>query len=329
MSFWRIGVLGAANIAYNRFLPALEQSERFVFAGIASRSTSQCAPFLERFGGRGYPDYQSLLQDPEIDCIYLPLPPALHMEWGLQVLCAGKHLLMEKPFTTAAEDTAILLKEAERRGLAIHENYMFLYHRQLQEIKQIMALGELGQIRMICAAFTFPHRGADDFRYNPELGGGALLDCGGYPLRIASELLGGTARLCWSHLRYDDAHKVDTFGSAVLQNDRGLTAHVFFGIDDTYRCQLEIWGSKASLTAPRFFTAPPELNPSIHMQTGGEIREIVVEQDNQFLNSITFFARLLDGSESRPTHNASISRQGILVQQIQDQNKQIKRKAPL
>ena len=65
------------------------------------------------------------------------------------------------------------------------------------------------------------------------------------------------------------------------------------------------------------------------MQTGGEIREIVVEQDNQFLNSITFFARLLDGSESRPTHNASISRQGILVQQIQDQNKQIKRKAPL
>lgn len=324
MNHWKIGILGAADIAYRRFLPALQKSGRFVFTGIASRDTARCVPFLERFGGQCYPDYRSLLQDPEIDCVYLPLPPALHMEWGLRVLDAGKHLLMEKPFTTTAKNTVSLLKVAERQGLAVHENYMFLYHRQLREIKQIMASGELGEIRMLHVAFTFPHRSADDFRYDPELGGGALLDCGGYPLRIASELLGDTARLCWSYLQYDSIHKVDTAGSAVLQNDNGLTAHVFFGMDDTYRCHLEIWGNKASLKAPRIFTAPPEQNPALHIQTGDEVREVAVGQDDQFLNSIMFFARLIENPKLRPVHNAAILRQSGFVQEILDQNDRMK-----
>lgn len=322
MNHWKIGVLGAADIVYRRFLPALEKSGQFSFAGIASRDPARCAPFLERFGGRRYPDYESLLQDPEIDCVYLPLPPALHTRWGLRVLEAGKHLLMEKPFTTDAKDSVVLIDEAERRGLAVHENYMFLYHRQLREIRRIMASGGLGRIRMIRTAFTFPHRGGDDFRYDPELGGGSLLDCGGYPLRLASELLGDTARLCWSHLQYDPAYRVDTAGSAVLQNGSGLTAHIFFGMDDTYRCELEVWGSRASLTAPRIFTAPPEHGPVLRLQTGGETREITVERDDQFLNSITVFAGLLEDAKLRPAHNAAILRQSRLVRQIQDQNNQ-------
>lgn len=326
MDNWKIGIMGASNIAYKRFLPALQKNKHFTFAGIASRDTARCLPFLERFGGRSYPDYRSLLQDPEIDCVYLPLPPALHMEWGLQVLDAGKHLLMEKPFTTTAEHTAALIAKAERQGLAVHENYMFLYHRQMQEIKEIMASGELGEIRMIRAAFTFPHRGADDFRYKPELGGGALLDCGGYPLRIALELLGNTADVCWSDLRFSPVYQVDTAGSAVLQNDSGLTAHIFFGMDDTYRCQLEIWGSKASLTAPRIFTAPPEQSPVLSLQTGGEIREITVESDNQFLNSITFFEQLLKSPEQRLIHNMAISRQSEFVQRIWEQSNRQKSK---
>jgi len=322
MDHWKIGILGAADIAYRRFLPALEKSEGFSFAGIAARNPARCAPFLERFGGRCYPDYLSLLADPEIRCVYLPLPPALHMPWGMRVLEAGKHLLIEKPFTTSATDTAALLQEAERRGLAVHENYMFLYHRQLDAVRQIMASGELGELRMLRAAFTFPHRGGQDFRYNPELGGGALLDCGGYPLRLALELLGKTARLCWSDLRTDPVQRVDTAGSAVLQNDSGLTAHLFFGMDDTYRCELEVWGSRASLTAPRIFTAPPDLDPILQLRGNGENRDIPVNADDQFLKSIIYFGELLAHPELRPKHYGAILRQSELVQSIRDWKKQ-------
>ncbi len=322
MNRWKIGILGAADIAYKRFLPALEKSEQFSFAGIASRDPARCAPFLERFGGRCYPDYPSLLADKEIDCIYLPLPPALHAKWGLRVLEAGKHLLMEKPFTTSQRDTAAILAAAERRGLAVHENYMFLYHRQLDAIRQIIASGELGRIRMLRAAFTFPHRGAKDFRYDTALGGGALLDCGGYPLRLASELLGDTARVCWSDLQTDPAYRVDTAGSAVLQNDSGLTAHIFFGMDDTYRCDLEVWGSKASLTALRIFTAPPNLAPVLQLQGNEGNRNIPIDADDQFLNSIRHFGELLEHSELRSGHHTAILRQSELVRLVQSRKKQ-------
>lgn len=319
MKQWNIGILGASDIAFKRFLPALKKSECFTFAGIASRDAKRCEPFVEQFGGRIYPDYDTLLQDPNIDCVYLPLPPALHAHWGEKVLKAGKHLLMEKPFTISPEDTAKLLALAEERGLAVHENYMFLYHNQLAEVKKLIREGTFGTVRMIRTAFTFPFRGANDFRYQNDLGGGALLDCGGYPLLLASELLGESSRLVWSGLKMDDTYQVDTAGSAVLQNEDGLTAHVFFGMDDTYRCDLEVWGSKASLTAGRIFTAPAELAVPLQLRVGNETRTVEVAPDDQFLNSINTFKQLMEEPELRCARSRIIMRQSKLVENIRTQ----------
>ena len=316
MKTYRIGILGASDIAFKRFLPALEKCDRLSFAGIASRNAERCTPFIERFGGRCYPDYEAILNDPEIDCVYLPLPPALHACWGERVLSAGKHLLMEKPFTTTASDTDKLLRLAQEKNLAVHENYMFRYHRQLAEIERIMKSGELGELRMIRTAFTFPFRGENDFRYNAALGGGALLDCGGYPLLLASRLLGESAKLCWSSLNQREEGAVDTAGSAVLQNDDGLTAHVFFGMNDTYRCELEVWGSKASLVAERIFTAPADMTVALKIREGNEIRTVSVEPDDQFLNSVSRFAELIDSPSLRSEHNKSIYAQSMLIDRI-------------
>ncbi len=317
MKHWNIGILGASDIAFKRFLPALKKSENFTFTGIASRDAIRCEPFVEQFGGQIYSDYESLLQDENIDCVYLPLPPALHAYWGEKVLKAGKHLLMEKPFATSPEDAKKLLGLAEDFGLAIHENYMFLYHNQLAEIKKLIREGTFGSVRMIRTAFTFPFRGANDFRYQKDMGGGALLDCGGYPLLLASELLGETSRLVWSNLKMDDTYQVDTAGSAVLQNDDGLTAHVFFGVDDTYRCDLEVWGSKASLTAGRIFTAPADLSVSLQLRVGNDNQTVEIAPDDQFLNSINTFARLMEEPELRRERSRMILRQCELIRAVQ------------
>lgn len=316
MKKWSVGVLGASDIAYKKFLPALEKSAAFSFAGIAARVPKRCEPYVNRFGGKVYPDYLTLIQSSEIDCVYVPLPPGLHAQWGEKVLLARKHLLMEKPFTISQADTDCLLSLAEKQEVAVHENYMFHFHRQIQEITDLINSERLGKLRMIRAAFTFPFRGADDFRYQKEMGGGALLDCGGYPLAIAAHLLGTTAQVEWANLMTPEKYGVETGGSAVLRNEDGLVAHIFFGMDDTYRCELEVWGSRASLYAPRVFTAPPDLPVVLQIKEGTTSQEIQVGVDDQFLNSLEYFGLLIEEPALRKDRYKEISRQSALVEQI-------------
>lgn len=314
----RIGILGTADIAFRRFLPALKKCPGTEYAGVASRTPKKAMQFMETYGGQAYPSYDALLEDSSIDAVYVPLPPALHYEWGLKVLEAGKHLFMEKPFTICLDKTEELLRLAEERRLAVNENYMFLCHRQLQKVKDLIADGTLGELRLIRAAFGFPKRDGDDFRYNKALGGGALLDCGGYPVRLALELLGESAKVTQAQLVQPKGYEVDLFGNAVLANEHGLCAQISFGMDNHYQCQLEVWGSKATLVASRIFTAGPEVSPSLLLRTAAGEEQIMLEPDDQFLGSIRKLEGLINGTESNILQRDLIRVQAKCVQTIQD-----------
>lgn len=288
----RLGILGTSEIAFRRFLPALKKHNEFEYIGVASRNIEKTKPFVESYGGKGYSSYDELLQDKNIDAVYIPLPPALHFEWGKKALQAGKHILMEKPFCVNLQQTEELIELAKERNLAVHENYMFMYHKQLTKIKEIIDSGYLGKIRLYRIAFGFPMREKNDFRYNKELGGGALLDCGGYTLKLANYLLGDTTKVVCSNLVKED-FEVDLYGNATLQNDKGMTAQVSFGMDNAYKCELEVWGSKATLKAPRIFTAPDNFDVNLEIIDNNGVTNINIGIDNQFYNSINYFKKCI------------------------------------
>ncbi len=308
----RIGILGASEIAFRRFLPALEKFGNIQFAGVASRSPEKAQRFIETYSGKIYPTYDSLIDDPEINAVYLPLPPALHATWGERVIRSGKHLFMEKPFTTKLEDTERLVALAQAKDVALHENYMFLYHNQLTEIKRVIDSGVLGSIRLLRMDFGFPHRAETDFRYDKALGGGALLDCGGYPTRLAGELLGESAKVISASLIAPEGYEVDLFGNATVQNDAGLVAQISFGMDQTYRCSLDIWGSKSSLVATRIFTCPPDMQPPVTLDGEG----MVLSADDAFYNSIAHFMNCIETREIRTAQYEAILRQSRMVNDI-------------
>lgn len=308
----KLGILGTADIAYRRFLPALSKCPEVIYAGVASRTPEKGKKFQESYGGKIYDSYDALLADKSIDAVYVPLPPALHYKWGKKVLEAGKHLLMEKPFTTDARHTDELLKLAAERGLAVYENYMFLYHSQLERIKQLISQGELGQIRLYRMSFGFPMRGQGDFRYNKELGGGALLDCGGYPVRLALELLGDTVKVVQSKLIQPKGFEVDLYGNAVMENDAGEVAQISFGMDNAYQCQLEVWGSKGTLSAKRIFTAPPHLIPRAVLAKNEEL-ELELPADDAFVNSIAAFISCIRDETASKNESGMILKQANLI----------------
>ena len=310
----RLGILGTADIAFRRFLPALRKYPDIEYAGVASRTPEKGKPFTDSFGGIVYPSYDALLADGTIDAVYVPLPPALHYEWGKKALEARKHVLMEKPFTTSLTETEELLRLAEEKRLAVHENYMFLYHRQLGTVKELIADGTLGEIRLYRMSFGFPKRAETDFRYNKALGGGALLDCGGYPVRLALELLGDTARVVQASLTRPEGYEVDLYGSAVLENNAGQCAQISFGMDNAYQCQLEVWGSEATLIAPRIFTAGTDFAAQLIFRTSKEEKVISSISDDHFYHSIVHFAKACHAQAS--LNSNAIQLQAELVEII-------------
>lgn len=335
----RIGVICPSEIAFRRFMPALQKQLVFEYMGVAyaneqewfgvscaSNDTSillkekeKAQTFVQLYGGELFGSYQQMISSPNIDAVYLPLPPALHFQWGKAVLEHDKHLFMEKPFTTKLEDSKELIAIAEQRDLAVHENYMFQYHSQLDFIRQAVDKGDIGELRLIRIAFGFPFRGANDFRYNKALGGGALLDCGGYTVKLASIFLGESTNVIASKLNGKDGFEVDIYGNATMVNDDGLVAQLSFGMDNSYKCELELWGSDGSLFSDRIFTAPEGFSPTVRVKIGSDVTEYNLEPDDSFAKSIAEFAETIRLCEVKKQKNVEIIQQAELVEKFEVQ----------
>lgn len=337
----RIGIICPSDIAERRFLPSLQQNKDFCFVGVgiaapeewfgdklkttaidnitAMKSTQRVKAqnIVNQFGGRIFDSYHDIIHSDEVDAIYIPLPPALHYSWTKKVLLAGKHAFVEKPFTTNLQNTLDLLNIAAEKKLAVQENYMFIYHQQLNDIEAIIDAGDIGEIRLYRLSFCFPLRALNDFRYNKVLGGGAILDCCGYTIKYVSKLLGSTARVVQAQSNFISNFVVDMYGSAVMVNDQGLTAQLAFGMDNSYKCELEVWGSEARLLTNRVLTAPAGLVPEVTIiDSLGNQRTMSLSEDDAFGKSIAFFSRCIIDAETRDKNYEIIERQSNLLNQF-------------
>lgn len=326
----RIGIISPSDIALRRFLPALSKLKEIKFIGVAissgnewtgsdfniTREQEKAKPFIDSFGGKIFMGYENLITSDEIDAVYIPLPPAIHYQWAKLSLMYGKHVLIEKPATTSLTESLELLSLAKQNELAIHENYMFVFHNQIRQINEIIANGEIGEVRLYRISFGFPQRPINDFRYNKSLGGGAIMDCGGYTLKYASLLLGDTAKLVYAQANDVDGFEVDMYGSGALINKSGITAQVAFGMDNSYRCELEVWGSKGIIYTNRVLTAPvgyvPEL--TITKANGNEIRQLA--DDDTFMKSIQYFTDCINHVRERKVNYLALMRQAHLLEQF-------------
>jgi predicted dehydrogenase len=316
-------------------MPALKKVAVFEYSGIAvadkdewfgaapdevvlSAEKSKAEKFGETYGGTTFNSYNALLADTTIDCVYIPLPPGLHYRWAKKALESGKHVLVEKPCTDSLEKTHDLIKIAEDKKRALHENYMFRFHSQIEYIVNEIKNKTMGDIRLIKIDFGFPFKGARDFRYNKALGGGALLDCGGYTVKLASILLGDSARVVYAGLQSKEGCDVDVYGNAVMVNDSGCTAHLAFGMDNSYQCALELWGSTGTLYTNRILTAPDGFTPMVKKSdaAGGSETEVTLEADDSFKKSIEHFYACIQNTDTRQEARQQIVKQAELVEAV-------------
>lgn len=334
----RIGVICPSEIALRRFMPALQKVAGIEFAGIASSTAEErfgardsytekeeeiiandfkkAEVFIEQYGGKLYSSYTEICESDEIDAIYIPLPPALHFRWAKYALEHGKHVFVEKPSTLYAADSKELAELALEKGLALHENYMFAFHKQLEEIRQMIENGDIGDVRLYRVSFGFPRRPAGDFRYLKALGGGALNDCGGYTLKYADMLLNHKGKLLAATSCADKQADVDISGAALMADENGVTVQIAFGMENEYKCELEAWGSTGTLYHGRILTAPAGFVPTCTIKRGQEVETITLSEDDTFMSSIQYFTECIEKEEVRAESRNAIIKQAEFVDEF-------------
>lgn len=318
-SILHIGVLGVASIATRSVIPAiLSLPGRYKLTGIASRDLSKANISAAAFGGKAYGSYESLLIDPGIDAVYIPLPNALHYLYVMMALECGKHVMVEKSLGCSLNEVEQMVEMARARGLVLLENFQFRFHSQMATILQLVSDGVIGDLRSVRVAFGFPpFPDPANIRYSPELGGGALLDAGAYAIKITPYFLGKDIVVTEGSMTFDPARKVDIWGAGVLQQCNGpLFCHFAYGFDHFYQCSLELWGSVGKLGTNRIFTAPPNLRPKLLIETTDGVEERILPASDHFKNIMEYFYSLIVGSSPTSIEHESNIQQATLIHQF-------------
>lgn len=323
----RIGVLGCADIAARRMIPAIAAAGHRT-AAVASRTPGRAAVFADRFGCAAVDGYERLLERSDLDAIYVPLPVALHAEWAAAALDAGHHVLVEKSLTGAASTARRLAELARTRGRVLMENFAFLHHSQHRAVLDAVASGAIGEPRAYAAEFGIPPTDRTGIRYRPELGGGCLLETGTYPIRAAQLFLGADATAAGAVLEYDEPTGVEVSGSALLADSAGVTAHCTFGFTHHYRCTYAIWGSAGRLSLDWAFTPPPTVRPVLRVERQDHREERVLAADDQFRNTVRAFAEAVRSGAIEP-HADDIVRQAALLEDVRTRARVIREPSPV
>jgi len=289
------GVLGVTSqVAQKAVLPAMRSSGCARLVAVASERTRG-----GDFGAaRCHTSYAALLDDPEVEAVYVPLPNSLHREWVERAADAGKHVLCEKPLAPSVADGEAMAAACAGAGVTLLEAYMTPFHPRAEAIAALVASGRLGALRFARAAFTGTLDRRDDHRWRPEMGGGVLLDVGIYCI---APLLAAAGR---PPARVEAAASmtnsgVDASFSGWLDWGDGFTAAIECSFDAPERQLLEIVGTEAAVLVDRAYTPGPDDTTFTLRHRSGRLEEMTGGGADPYRGMIDHFHAVVRG-ETKP-----------------------------
>lgn len=299
MNTVRWGVLSTAKIGREKVIPAMQEGRYCEVVALASRSLDRAEATAEALGiPKAFSAYEDLLEDPEIDAVYIPLPNHLHVPWTLKALEAGKHVLCEKPLgLTAAEAQQVVEAAREHPHLKVMEAFMYRYHPQWQHAKELVDRGAIGELRTIHTAFSYFNADPTNIRNQPEIGGGALMDIGCYGVSLSRFLFGREPERVVGEMEADPELGIDCLTSAMLDFGKG-TATFTCATQLIPHQRVDIFGTEGRIEIEIPFNAPPDRETRIWLIVDGSKEEITFEAANQYTLQGDFFSRaVLDDTE--------------------------------
>ena len=298
----RWGILSTAKIGREKVIPAIQQSKLCEVVAIASRQKEQAEKEAARLHIQtAYGFYEELLNDPEIDAVYIPLPNHLHVEWSIKALQAGKHVLCEKPIALSAKDANNLLDASKQYPhLKIMEAFMYRFHPQWRKAKELISEGKIGELKTIHSFFSYYNVDPNNIRNQSDKGGGGLMDIGCYNISLSRFVFDEEPKKVLGVVEFDPHTKTDHITSGILQFAKGSSVFTCSTQLIPYQ-RVNIFGTDGRIEIEIPFNAPPDKATKLwlHSKTGTE--EIVFDAIDQYTLEADRFAKAILEDTTVPT----------------------------
>jgi len=301
----RWGVLGVANIAVEKVIPAMQRGEWCEISAIASRDANKA----EQAAGdldipKAYGSYEDLLGDPEIEAIYNPLPNHLHVPWSIRAAEAGKHVLCEKPVALDANQARKLFEAQARTGVKIGEAFMVRTHPQWLRARELVRAGRIGELRSILGFFSYFNRDPANIRNVREWGGGGLMDIGCYPINTSRFIFGEEPRRVMALLERDPEMQTDRLTSGMLDFPSGQSVFTCSTQLVPYQ-RMQLFGTAGRIEIEIPFNAPNHRPCRIFVDDGSDLFGAGVETESfpvcdQYTIQGDLFSRAIRGEGEVP-----------------------------
>ncbi|HEU5348883.1 MAG TPA: Gfo/Idh/MocA family oxidoreductase [Ktedonobacterales bacterium] len=268
------GVLSTAKIGRRAVIPAIAEASNARLVAIASRDTARAQTTASEYPGtRVLESYRALLDDSEVEAVYIPLPNSMHVEWAIRALEAGKHVLCEKPLGITADEVRRIRTASEQAGRHVMEAFMYRFHPQIRWTLEQLAAGRIGDVRMVRSAFVFDlHSRPNDIRLQGALGGGSLMDVGCYPLNFCRTVFGGPPRDIAARVVVPPGSNVELATGAVLDFGAGRLGVIDSSFTLPREFFAEIIGEHGRIFLPSPYT-PGRGETVVRVELGDETLE--------------------------------------------------------
>ncbi|WP_158734582.1 Gfo/Idh/MocA family protein [Alteribacillus sp. YIM 98480] len=301
------GILSTAEIARKQVIPSLHSANNAKAAAIASGS-GKADEFAASFNiPKAYNSYEELLQDPDINVVYIPLPNSLHAKWVREAAKHGKHVLCEKPAALTAEETKEMIEVCSHHNVLFMEAYMYQFHPQHKRVKDIIASGEVGDVKLMHTRLSFMlHQLEGNIRMSRQLGGGSLFDLGGYCIHAIRNTLQQEPKSVFAlEERYQD-YDVDQSAVVMMELENGVKAYFDCSMNMAERHSYEVIGTKGKIEVTKAYVPQSDGEGVILVNTedGRSRKEIIIE--NQYTLGVEHFSDcILTGT--KPSYSTSSS----------------------
>jgi predicted dehydrogenase len=295
------GVLSVSRHFTLRVQSPLAGLEAVDVRAIASRSKEKAETAAHDMGiQKAYGSYEELLADREIEAVYITLPNNLHAEWVMKAADAGKHVLCEKPFAMNAAEAERAIRHAEKKGVLVMEAFMYRFHPQWQRARELVRIGDIGEVRSILTSFSYTNRDPMNIRNMLDAGGGAIQDIGCYAISCSRYLLGREPLRVAGFIQRDPDFGTDILSSGTL--DFGPARALFTAATQAHAFQrVDVLGAAGALAFPVPFNTPADVPAELVVTTGIGTRTVHFPAVDQYGLMFEAFSRALRAGGPVPT----------------------------